>query len=102
MNGPNPVVLTSFALSLPAAVVLTIRTRNIAWVPAFVVLIMFSGYELWQVWGQVFIYVDDDRHIPTWLHLTADLCLIGFAVGILGPVVITLRWAIAKYDDPRL
>ena len=96
MNGPNPVVLTCFAVSLPAAAMLAIRTRNIAWIPAFVALIMFSGYELWQVWGQVFIYVDDDRDVPTWLHLTKDLCLIGLALGILGLVVISLRWANSK------
>jgi len=101
MNGPNPAVLTCFAVSLAAAVALMIRTRNIAWLPAYVGLIMFSAYEVWQVWGQEFIYVDDDRDIPAWLYLTMDLCLIGLAIGSGGLVVVTLRWAYSKIASPN-
>jgi hypothetical protein len=57
---------------------------------------IFSVYELWQASGQMFIYVDDGRDVPTWLHVTKDFGLIGLAVGVLGPVVISLRWANSK------
>jgi hypothetical protein len=101
MNGPNVVVLTCLAVSLSAAVALAIRTRNLAWIPAFAALMIFSVYELWQASGQMFIYVDDGRDVPTWLHVTKDFGLIGLAVGVLGPVVISLRWANSKFDYPR-
>jgi hypothetical protein len=68
-------------------------TRNIAWMPVYFALIMFSVYELWQVWGQVFLYVDDGRDVPTILYLTKYLCLIGILVGFMGIVVIAVRWA---------
>jgi hypothetical protein len=75
MVGFNPVALSCVAVSLGVAVMLTVRTRKIAWGPAFIAIVLLSGYELLHVKWQEFIYIDDEKPIRlefTW-HTTCTL-----------------------------
>jgi len=92
MLGFNPIALTCVAVSLGIAVMLTVRTRQIAWTPVFVALVLFSGYEHLHVKYQEFLYVDDNKDIPTSLHLVNDLYLIGLGLGLLGLALVFVRY----------
>ncbi len=97
MVGLNPVALTCVAVSLGVAVMLTVRTRKIAWGPAFIALVLFSGYELLHVWwGPEFMYVDDNKAIPTRIDVAHDLYLAGLGVGVLGLVIMAVRYVVVR------
>ena len=100
MVGLNPVALSCAAISLGTAVMLTIRTRKIAWGPALIALVLFSGYELVHLWwGPEFTYVDDDKPIPTRFNVAHDLYMIGLGAGILGLIIVAVRYVIARMSE---
>jgi hypothetical protein len=97
MVGFNPVALTCVAVSLGVAVMLTVRTRKIAWGPALISLVLFSGYELLHLWwGPEFIYVDDNKTIPIRFNVAHDLYLVGLGVGVLGLTLMAVRYVIVR------
>jgi len=96
MVGLNPTALTCVAVSLGAAVMLTIRTRKIAWGPALIALLLFSGYELLHVWWAEFIYIDDNKPMPTGIYIARDLYLIGLCAGVLGLAFMAVRYIIVR------
>ena len=70
--------------------------------PLFVALVLFSGYEILHVKWAEFIYIDDNKNIPTRLHVVSELYHIGFGVGILGLVVMAARFIIVRaLTEPR-
>lgn len=93
--GFNPAALACVAVSLGIAVILSLRTRKFVWGPVFAALTLFSGYETLHVKWQEFLYVDDNKSVPTGLHLAHDFYLLGFCVGLLGLAVVTGRLIIA-------
>jgi hypothetical protein len=100
MVGLNPVALCCVAVSLGLAVMLTVRTRKIAWGPALIALVLFSGYELLHLWwGPEFILVDDEKPIPTRLNVAHDLYLIGLGVGVLGLGIMAVRYVIDRMQE---
>jgi hypothetical protein len=77
-----------------------------AWGPVFVALVLFSGYEFLHVKWQEFLYIDDEKIIPTWLHLASGLYLAGLGVGVLGLTVMAVLYVnpgfLARRDIPAV
>ena len=96
MVGFNPVALSCVAVSLGVAVMLTVRTRKMAWGPALIALILFSGYEVLHVWWAEFIYIDDEKPIPTGIYVAHDLYFIGLGVGVLVLAFMAVRYVIVR------
>ncbi len=94
--GLNPVALACSALLLGVAVMLTIRTRKMAWAPAFIALAQISTYEFLHVKWQEFIYIDDNKNIPTLLHVASGLYFIGLGAGVLGLAYMAVRYVIVS------
>src|SRR6266436_26271 len=96
MVGFNPIALSCTAISLGVGVMLTEQTRKMAWGPTLMALVLFSGYEFLHVAWQKFLYVDDNRNIPTSLHLASSSYLVGLGVGVLGLAFVAIRYVIVR------
>jgi hypothetical protein len=96
MVGFNPIALSCTALLLGVAIMLTVRTRKMAWPPAFMALVLISGYEFLHVAWQKFIYIDDNKKIPTSLHLASGSYLVALGVGALGLAFLAIRYVVVR------